>query len=92
MKIHEWLYNGSATKQAVVEIEQDEIADAESMLRLLDGETGHFGLKVELVSTENPPTISLSKGFKKANGQFGFSSASVLKKLKRYYVVTVDTD
>jgi hypothetical protein len=41
---------------AVVEVGADEIAD-EERLRLLDGETGHFGIRVSLVTVDKAPDI-----------------------------------
>ena len=100
MKIFKWLRNSSLGGVAVIEVEPDEIADIGKMLILLDGDSvGHFGIKVELVATDDPPKIKgkkirgkTQKGVLDTDFQFGYANASTMLKKRRYYRCHVARD
>lgn len=103
MRIVEWLAPSLSAVNgiALVEVDAGEIADIEQMLILVDGDSvGHFGLEAKLVSQLEPPKIkpamyggkAIGMGHKDVDTQFGFSSASQLRKEKRYYKVFVHRD
>ncbi len=105
MKIYGWIGRTHSDRNAIalVEIEPDEVADVENMLRLLDGDTvGHFGVVVTLVADESYPKAKLDAWLREEQkprrmgsrlaAQFGFPNASVLRARRRYYKVFVHRD
>ena len=94
MKIHQWLNNPMSTINgvAVVEVEGGEVADAEKMLTLVDSAPGFFGYTIELVSTDDPPTLRQTKYGKDTNTQHGFVHMPELQQRVRYYKVFVNRD
>ncbi len=95
MKIVKWLSNpmSAIIGNALVEVEENEIADIEKMLKLIDGDSvGHFGISAKLVGSGKPPEYKNGKSGLWTYGQFGYDNASNLKVLKRYYEVRVSRD
>ena len=92
MRIVETLNTSNLSESAVVEVAAGESADVDEMVKLVDGDIGHFGVDVKLVSTDEPPEINSIHGRKSPRRQFGFVSASEMKNRKRYYHVYVHKD
>jgi len=103
MNIIKWLAPSlsAVTGKALIEVESGEVADIERMLVLIDGDSvGHFGLRAELVSTKEPPEIiparyggkPIGAGYYDVRPQFGYGTASYMKKYSRYYKVLVNRD
>jgi len=97
MEIIKWLSDPMSAYrgEAIVKLEPGETVTMEDLLALIDGDSvGHFGLFIELVSTEGTPEVYKDKrtGALKVRTQFGFPCASELRKLPRFYRVTVLRD
>jgi hypothetical protein len=90
MKIIESIRRDGSSASAIVEVEAGEIADMDEMLRLLEGEKGHFGFDVKLVSTKERPEMRTIADRKVAKLQFGFDGATEIKKHRRYYQIHVN--
>lgn len=81
MKIIKWIgrMNSAINGIAHIQVEPNETADIEEMLKLIDGDSaGHFGVSAHLVSADEQG--------------FGFNRASVLKTQTRIYKCHVSRD
>ena len=81
MKIEKWLGDpmNAVNGIALVVVEENEIADIEEMVILVDGDSvGNFGYSVHLEKVENEIG--------------GVPNASTVKKSRRYYKVFVHRD
>ena len=103
MKIIRWLSPqlNAVGVTALIRVEQNEIADPEEMLKLVDGDSvGHFGYNLKIVKTgEGDPIIKNSfwqgkkiQGYFEAQEQFGYSNASKMKEDVRYYSFHLSRD
>ena len=103
MQIVKWLCPqfSAVTGKALVRVEPGEIAEVETMLALVDGDSvGHFGVVVWLAATENEPEVeptrhrgkAIGAGYLSPKQQFGFHNASGLRQMVRFYVVDVSRD
>ena len=92
--------NSDRSYSACIRVEAGEAADCEAMLRLLDGEIGHFGFSCSLVSIGKEPEYKASlyggkpigAGYLTAESQFGFPPAGEAAKMVRYYSASVNRD
>lgn len=104
MKIVKWLSPSMSciNGHALIRVEADEIADADKMLILVDGDSvGHFGYTIKLISVgEEMPKIKSAKyrgkligiGYYEADEDFGFPNSSKIKSSVRYYDCFVRRD
>lgn len=94
MKIIRWLSDcmSAIRGEAIVEVDENEIADIENMLILIDGDSvGHFGIDISLIGTDKCPELKRGK-YGYIGGQFGYVNASEMKKRKRFYRIYVHRD
>ncbi len=97
MHIDKILNQSSKSIRAVVRVEPGEVADIEEMARLIDGDTGHFGFRANIVKVgDGEPEYSEVQHFGKlqrlsVKTQFGFADKSPLN-MVRYYKVEVYRD
>ncbi|MFC1535763.1 hypothetical protein ACFL4H_00185 [Candidatus Neomarinimicrobiota bacterium] len=95
MKIVKWLANAMSSRigLAIIEVEENESADIDNMLILIDGNSvGHFGIDVNLIATDKLPDKLKYKAPYLTGTQFGYANASTMKKKKRFYKVHVHRD
>lgn len=98
MKVVRWLNDPTSGKSVtgLVEVEPGEIADLEEMVKLVDGDVGNFGFRMNIVATEPYNVNSIVRkdvrGWESTKSQFGFDKTSQIQKAKRLYEVTVYRD
>jgi hypothetical protein len=105
MKLHAWIGDPLSNRNgiALIEVAPGEVADIETMLAIVDGDSvGHFGVNASLIADERTTPEELTTWLKKQrnpklqgsrlSAQFGFSNASALRAKQRYYKVFVNRD
>jgi hypothetical protein len=93
MKIIETLHNDSLASSAIIEVVEDEIADIDEMLVMVDGVTGlDYSADVRLVSTGGPPEMRTFAGERIPMRQHHFQKPREIRKQKRYYEVLLRRD
>lgn len=105
MKVEAWLGRAQSAVNgiALIRVEANEPAAIEEMVRLVDGETGFFGVRAELIGTEGGFDKDAwlvarrrrhyaGRGHATQYVQFGFPPASQLLATVRYYEVFVHRD
>jgi hypothetical protein len=93
MKIIETLHKDSLASSAIVEVVEQEIADIDEMLVMVDGAIGlDYSVDVRLVSTESPPEMRTIAGERIPMRQHHFQKPKEIRKQKRYYEVLLRRD
>jgi hypothetical protein len=78
---------------AIVEIVENEIADIDEMLVMVDGITGFdYSADVRLISTDGPPEIRTIAGERTPLRQHHFFKPKEIRQRKRYYEVLLRRD
>lgn len=93
MRIVEVLHKDSLTSSAVVEVGEQEIADIDEMLVMVDGMIGFdYSADVRLVSTDSPPEMRIIAGERIPMRQHHFQKTKEIRGQKRYYEVLLRRD
>jgi hypothetical protein len=93
MKIVETLHKDSLVSSAIVEVLEQEMADIDEMLAMLDGAIGFdYSADVRLVSTDNLPEMRTIAGERTPMRQHHFQKPKEIRKQKRYYEVLLRRD
>ena len=93
MRIVETLHKDSLASSAIIEVVENEIADIDEMLVMVDGVTGFdYSADVRLVSTDSPPEIRTIAGERMPLRQHHFHKPDEIRQQKRYYEVLLRRD
>lgn len=90
MKIVETLRHEADQFAAVIEVEEDEVADLDQMLMLVDGAGGQYSMDARLVSTVRPPKIEKFGDHRLPMRQREFCRPAEMKSQRRYYEVRLN--
>ena len=93
MRIVETLHKDSLSSSAIIEVVEDEIADIDEMLVMIDGVVGFdYSADVRLVSTDVPPEMRTIAGHRMPLRQQHFHRPTEIRQQKRYYEVMLSRD
>ena len=93
MKIVETLHKDGLSSSAIIEVIEDEIADIDEMLVMVDGVIGfNYSADVRLVSTDSPPEMRTIAGQRTPMRQPHFHLPREIRQQKRYYEVLLRRD
>ncbi len=93
MKIVETLHKDSLSSSAIIEVVEDEIADIDQMLVMIDGVTGEgYSADVRLLSTVGPPEMRTVAGERMPLRQPRLHKPAEIRRRKRYYEVLLTRD
>jgi hypothetical protein len=93
MRIFETLHKDSLASSAIIEVVENEIADIDEMLVMVDGVTGFdYSADVRLVSTDSPPEMRTIAGERMPLRQHHFQKPHEIRQQKRYYEVLLRRD
>ena len=93
MKIIETLHKDSLSSCAIIEVVENEIADIDEMLVMVDGVIGFdYSADVRLVSTDGPPEMRTIGGQRLPMRQHHFHKPKEIRQQKRYYEVLLRRD
>ena|SRR5271154_5438851 len=93
MKIVETLHKDSLSSCAIIEVVENEIADIDEMLVMVDGVIGFdYSADVRLVSTDGPPEMRTIGGQRLPMRQHHFHKPKEIRQQKRYYEVLLRRD
>ncbi len=93
MKIVETLHKDSLVSSAIIEVLEQEMADIDEMLVMVDGAIGlDYSADVRLVSTDSPPEIRTIAGERMPLRQHHFHKPNEIRQQKRYYEVLLRRD
>ena len=93
MRIVETLHKDSLASSAIIEVLENEIADINEMLNMIDGVIGlDYSADVRLVSTDGPPEMRTIAGRRMPLRQHHFHKPNENRQQKRYYEVLLSRD
>ena len=93
MKIIEVLHRDDLISNAIVEVLEDEIADIDKMLAMIDHVGGKdYSASVRLLSIGEPPEVRTMSGMRLPLRQHHLREPDSIQQKKRYYEVVLSID
>jgi len=90
MKISETLRHEFDSHSAIVEVNENEVADFDAMVVMVDGLGGDYSVDVRLVSTSSPPQVENIGGQRIPFRKHNMCRPSDYMNRKRYYEVRMN--
>jgi hypothetical protein len=90
MRIVDTLHSFEHSHGALIEVAEEEIADFEAMMMLIDSEGGSYALDGRLVSTTSRPEIEIFGDHRLPLRQHAFARPADIRRLKRYYEIRMN--
>jgi hypothetical protein len=90
MKISEILRNEPNSHSAIIEVNENEVADFDAMVVMVDGIGGDYSVDVRLVSTSSPPDVENIGGQRIPFRHHNMCRPSDFTNRKRYYEIRMN--